>query len=127
MLTSFLVDTGQKISNKIYLGWNTIIVQTFCLENPGSITNTTPSIVRDVSAMLVDTTHLRPMAPLGRLDGAGSKMRCCCCGGRVEYRGMQRNSPTSGPKFSTSFFNLLQASSISYVNGIQNRIVINMY
>ena len=60
------------------------IWQTFCLENPGSITNTTPSIVRDVSAMLVDTTHLRPMAPLGLLGGAGSKMRCCWAGGRVE-------------------------------------------
>lgn len=29
---------------------------TFCLANPGSITNTTPSMVRDVSAMFVDTT-----------------------------------------------------------------------
>lgn len=29
---------------------------TFCFANPGSITNTTPSIVKDVSAMLVDTT-----------------------------------------------------------------------
>ena len=31
----------------------------------------------------------------------------------MEYNGMQRNSPTSGPRLSTSFFNLLQASSIS--------------
>ena len=91
------------------------VQQTFCFENPGSITNTTPSIVRDVSAMFVDTTHLRPMAPLARLGGAGSKMRCCCWGGSVEYRGMQRNSPISGPKLSISFFNLLQASSISWV------------
>lgn len=29
---------------------------TFCLANPGSMTNTTPSIVREVSAMFVDTT-----------------------------------------------------------------------
>ena len=29
---------------------------TFCLAKPGSITNTTPSMVREVSAMLVDTT-----------------------------------------------------------------------
>lgn len=32
------------------------IVLTFCFAKPGSITNTTPSIVNDVSAMLVDTT-----------------------------------------------------------------------
>lgn len=29
---------------------------TFCLANPGSMTNTTPSMVREVSAMFVDTT-----------------------------------------------------------------------
>lgn len=56
---------------------NTTQTQTFCLEKPGSMTNTTPSIVRDVSAILVDTTHLRPMAPLDLLGGAGSKIRCC--------------------------------------------------
>ena len=63
--------------------------------------------------MFVDTTHLRPMAPLGLLGGGASKMRCCCTGGSVEYRGIQRISPISGPRLSISFFNLLQASSIS--------------
>ena len=33
---------------------------TFCFENPGSTTKTIPSIVREVSAMLVLTTTLRP-------------------------------------------------------------------
>lgn len=36
------------------------LTQTFCFENPGSITKTTPSIVSDVSAIFVETTHLRP-------------------------------------------------------------------
>lgn len=35
------------------------IVFTFCFAKPGSITNTTPSIVNDVSAILVDTTTCR--------------------------------------------------------------------
>ena len=57
---------------------------TFCLEKPGSITKTTPSIVNDVSAILVDTTIFRPIAPFGLFDGAGSKIRCCRLGGNVE-------------------------------------------
>ena len=55
---------------------------TFCLEKPGSIT--TPSIVNDVSAILVDTTIFRPIASLGLFGGAGSKIRCCKFGGNVE-------------------------------------------
>jgi hypothetical protein len=49
---------------------------TFCFANPGSITKTTPSIVRDVSAIFVETTTFRPMAPLDLFGGAGSKIRC---------------------------------------------------
>lgn len=77
------------------------------------MTNTTPSIVKEVSAMFVETTTLRPTAPLGLLGGAGSKILCCKFGGRVEYNGIHFSSPTSGPKLSISFFILLQASSIS--------------
>lgn len=40
-----------KLSNQVSHFWST-----FCLANPGSMTNTTPSIVREVSAMFVDTT-----------------------------------------------------------------------
>lgn len=89
-------------------------IQTFCLANPGSMTNTTPSIVSDVSAIFVETTTFRPIAPFGRFGGAGSKILCCRFGGSVEYRGMHFISPTSGPRLSTSLCILLQASSISY-------------
>lgn len=57
---------------------------TFCLAKPGSMTNTTPSMVKDVSAIFVETTTLRPTAPFGLLGGAGSKILCCKFGGRVE-------------------------------------------
>ncbi len=43
---------------------------TFCLANPGSITYTMPSMVKEVSAMLVDTTILRPAMPF--FPGAGA-------------------------------------------------------
>jgi hypothetical protein len=48
------------------------------------MTKTTPSIVNDVSAILVDTTIFLPMAPFGLFGGAGSKIRCCKLGGNVE-------------------------------------------
>jgi len=54
------------------------------LEKPGSMTNTTPSIVKDVSAIFVEITTLRPMAPLGLFGGAASNIRCCKFGGNVE-------------------------------------------
>lgn len=94
-------------------------MNTFCLAKPGSITNTTPSMVKDVSAIFVETTTLRPIAPLALLGGAGSKILCCKFGGRVEYNGMHFNSPTSGPKLSISFLILLHASSISYKKQMQ--------
>lgn len=49
---------------------------TFCLAKPGSITKTTPSIVRDVSAIFVDTTTFLPIAPFGLFGGGGSKIFC---------------------------------------------------
>lgn len=68
---------------------------TFCLAKPGSMTYTIPSMVRLVSAMLVDTTILRPAGPPGlNAGGAGSKMRCCCWGGSVEYSGYILIGPT---------------------------------
>ena len=91
-----------------------MLLLTFCLANPGSMTNTTPSIVSDVSAMLVDTTTFRPMAPFDLLGGAASKMRCWSWGGSVEYRGMHLISPISGPTLSDSRLIRLQASSISW-------------
>ena len=48
-------------------------------------TYTIPSMVSDVSAMLVDTTILRPAGPpLARAGGALSKIFCCMAGGSVE-------------------------------------------
>jgi hypothetical protein len=66
------------------------------------MTKTTSSIVNDVSAIFVDITTLRPIAPFGLFGGAGSKIRCCKSGGKVEYSGMHLSSPASGPKPSTS-------------------------
>ena len=48
----------------------------FCFTKPGSMTNTTPSIVIDVSAMFVASTTLR--AP----SGVGSKILACMSLGR---------------------------------------------
>jgi hypothetical protein len=48
----------------------------FCLTKPGSMTNTTPSMVIDVSAMLVANTTLR--AP----SGVGSKILAWRSAGR---------------------------------------------
>ena len=57
---------------------------TFCFENPGSITNTTPSMVSEVSAMLVERTTFLPIAPFAFLEGGGSKILCCRFGGSDE-------------------------------------------
>lgn len=55
------------------------------LTNPGSTTYTMPSMVRDVSAMFVETTTFRPGPPPGLVGpGAASKMRCCAAGGSEE-------------------------------------------
>ena len=88
------------------------------------MTNTTPSIVSDVSAMFVETTTFRPIAPFGRFGGAGSKILCCRFGGSVEYRGIHFISPTSGPRLSTSRCILLQASSISYAFYITKNLLL---
>ena len=101
---------------------NNVLVFTFCLANPGSITNTTPSIVRDVSAIFVETTIFLPIAPFGRRAGADSKILCCKLGGRVEYSGIQLTSPMSEPRLSISRLILLHASSISYWERTKNSI-----
>ena len=59
---------------------------TFCLLNPESTTYTTPSIVNDVSAILVEITIFRPGFPF-LASGADSKIRCCFFGGNDEYNG----------------------------------------
>lgn len=87
-------------------------LKTFCLLKPGSITNTTPSIVRDVSAMLVDMITFLPILPF-LSGGLGPKIRCCCAGGNVEYRGIQSSSPRSF-LFFASVSTSLQAFSISW-------------
>ena len=46
------------------------------------MTKTTPSMVRDVSAMLVDTTTFLPIAPFGFRPGEGSKI---LKGGKDEF------------------------------------------
>lgn len=45
---------------------------TFCLAKPGSMTYTMPSMVSEVSAMLVETTILRPAMPFLPAAGACS-------------------------------------------------------
>ena len=64
--------------------------------------------------MLVETTTLRPKAPLAFLGGADSKILCCRFGGSVEYSGMVLRSPTSLPRLDTSLWMRRQDSSISY-------------
>mmetsp|Transcript_59602 Transcript_59602/g.124513 ORF Transcript_59602/g.124513 Transcript_59602/m.124513 type:complete len:208 (-) Transcript_59602:1012-1635(-) len=88
---------------------------TFCLLKPGSTTYTMPSIVSDVSAMLVDTTTLRPGGPpLTRGSGAGSKTFCCSAGGSAEYSGTHTTGPTSVSFWPLSSISiLLHACSIS--------------
>jgi hypothetical protein len=85
----------------------------FCFANPGSITYTIPSIVREVSAIFVATTHFLPGTPLLFLGGAGSKILCYYAGGSVEYNGTTSILPTSSPSFFTSLVISLQACSIS--------------
>mmetsp|Transcript_20057 Transcript_20057/g.43894 ORF Transcript_20057/g.43894 Transcript_20057/m.43894 type:complete len:130 (-) Transcript_20057:909-1298(-) len=61
---------------------------TFCFENPGSITYTIPSMVREVSAMFVDTTIFRPAGPpFGRAGGAASKIFLLHGGGQCGVQG----------------------------------------
>lgn len=49
-------------------------LNTFYLENPGSMTYTIPSIVSEVSAILVATIIFLPSIPLEFLAGGGSKI-----------------------------------------------------
>lgn len=59
-------------------------LNTFCLENPGSITYTIPSIVMEVSATLVATIIFLPGVPYLLGGGALSNILCCWSGERVE-------------------------------------------
>jgi hypothetical protein len=52
---------------------------TFCLAKPGSITYTMPSMVRDVSAMLVEIIIFRPAIPPSRAGGGACVCMCCVC------------------------------------------------
>jgi len=51
-------------------------------------------MVKDVSAILVDTTTLRPGFPSLLGGGGSSKMRFCCWGGKVLYSGITETGPT---------------------------------
>ena len=64
---------------------------TFCLERPGSTTYTIPSMVSDVSAILVAMTTFLPGIPFLFLGGAWSKILFYYAGGNVEYSGMTSN------------------------------------
>ena len=55
---------------------------TFCLQNPVSMTKTIPFIVTEVSAMLVETTTFLVLSP------AGAKANCCWAGGKEEKSGI---------------------------------------
>ena len=63
---------------------------TFCLAKPGSITYTIPSMVSEVSAMLVDTTILRPAVPPGVFAGGA-----CTVSGSINALSEQRMPGTS--------------------------------
>lgn len=59
---------NRSVSSVAYSLWlRQCEAHTFCFANPGSITYTIPSIVSDVSAMLVATIHLRALRPSGSL------------------------------------------------------------
>jgi len=72
-------------------------LNTFCFENPGSITYTIPSIVIDVSAILVATIHLRPAIPFLFLGGGYSNIFYYYLGGNDEYNGIIFKFPTLSP------------------------------
>lgn len=86
---------------------------TFYLAKPGSTTYVIPSIVKDVSAILVAITIFLPGTPLLFGGGASSNIFCYILGGRVEYKGIHLTGPTSEPIFSISLVTFLHASSIS--------------
>ena len=65
----------------------------FCLTKPGSITKTIPSMVNEVSAMLVARTTFRAFG------GVGSKIFCCSSLGRFAYTGAIISSGIRFPSF----------------------------
>ncbi len=66
------------------------------LENEiiGNTTYTIPSIVIEVSAILVDMTIFLPGIPFLFLGGALSNIFYCIYGGKDEYKGTTKISPT---------------------------------
>lgn len=84
-------------------------LNTFYLENPGSTTYTIPSIVKEVSAILVAIIIFLPGIPFLFLGGGLSKILYCILGGKEEYKGIILTSPHSSFYFSISFFMFLQA------------------
>mmetsp|Transcript_15676 Transcript_15676/g.59484 ORF Transcript_15676/g.59484 Transcript_15676/m.59484 type:complete len:308 (-) Transcript_15676:713-1636(-) len=79
----------------------------FCFTNPASITYLIPSMVSDVSAMLVEKMTLR--AP----SGVGSKIRACWSAGRAEYSGRAMSSLMRPPSARVRSVMLSMADSIS--------------
>ena len=67
---------------------------TFYFENPGSITYTIPSIVREVSAIFVDTIHFLPGMPFLFGPGGGLNILYYYWNGSVEYKGKTSRYPT---------------------------------
>lgn len=72
-----------------------------------------PSMVRDVSAMLVETMHFLPLRPFLLADGGASNIFYCIAGVNVLYKGITLSGGASSPSLSTSFLICLQAVSIS--------------
>jgi hypothetical protein len=91
----------------------TLGLNTFYFEKPGSITYTIPSIVKEVSAILVETTIFLPGNPFLFEGGGASKILYCKCIGKVEYNGITFNGGASSPNLLTSSLIFLQAVSIS--------------
>jgi len=57
-------------------------------------------MVKDVSAIFVETTILRPGIPFEFFGGALSNILCYYQGGKVEYKGIISVLPTSSPNSS---------------------------
>lgn len=76
---SLINDIYTKSDSTRNLGLNT-----FYFANPGSMTYVIPSIVKDVSAMLVAITILRPGTPFLLGGGGGSNIFYYKLGGSVE-------------------------------------------
>jgi len=70
-------------------------------------------MVRDVSAIFVQTMIFLPGIPFEFAAGGASKIFYYAAGGRVEYNGTTLTGPQLSPCFSDSLLIYLQAVSIS--------------